>query len=167
MVLAKKDLKKTQKLRLKMLLLAKVSIIYTLLYLLHLPLQDLDGECFVDNYDRVLSGFKLVNDSMTIEKCKQFCASNEFLFCGVQSSNDCFCGNEVPKVTAPSRECHLPCSGNGSQKCGGHWRLNVYSISPTTRTSTTTTTSTTTSSINTLTTLTTVCMCSFILLLAF
>ena len=126
----------------------------------NLKTSEFDGECFVDNSNRVLSGLKLLNDSfMTIDKCKQFCLSNDFLFAGLESSNECYCGNTAPIITAPSRECHLNCKGDINEKCGGHWRMNVYSVSMITTTLTTTTEATRSSttsvaSINT-TTLTT------------
>ena len=113
----------------------------------NLKTSEFDGECFVDNSNRVLSGLKLLNDSfMTIDKCKQFCLSNDFLFAGLESSNECYCGNTAPIITAPSRECHLNCKGDINEKCGGHWRMNVYSVSMITTTSLTTTTATTRSS---------------------
>ena len=128
-------------------------------------LVEFDGECFVDSSNQILSGYNLINDtSMTIEKCKQLCRSKEFLFAGVESGNECHCGNDVPMITAPSRECYLQCAGDQTQKCGGHWRVNVYSIAPTTTTSitettaaktTTTTKQTTTSSITKTTAVTT------------
>ena len=113
----------------------------------NLKTSEFDGECFVDNSNRVLSGLKLLNDSfMTIDKCKQFCLSNGFLFAGLESSNECYCGNTAPIITAPSRECHLNCKGDMNDKCGGHWRMNVYSMSMITTTPLTTTTATTRSS---------------------
>ena len=113
----------------------------------NLKTSEFDGECFVDNSNRVLSGLKLLNDSfMTIDKCKQFCLSNGFLFAGLESSNECYCGNTAPIITAPSRECHLNCKGDINEKCGGHWRMNVYSMSMITTTPLTTTTATTRSS---------------------
>ena len=119
-----------------------------LLHKIHYFIQylvEFDGECFVDSSNQILSGYNLINDtSMTIDKCKQLCRSKEFLFAGVESGNECHCGNDVPMITAPSRECYLQCAGDQTQKCGGHWRVNVYSIAPTTTTSITETTAITT-----------------------
>ena len=166
----KKDLAKIRKRQLKTFLMENVRLFCHLLHKIHYFIQylvEFDGECFVDSSNQILSGYNLINDtSMTIEKCKQLCRSKEFLFAGVESGNECHCGNDVPMITAPSRECYLQCAGDQTQKCGGHWRVNVYSIAPTTTTSitettaaktttTTTTKQTTTSSITKTTAITT------------
>ena len=92
---------------------------------------------------------------MNIEKCITLCKEKNFGFAGVQSGNQCYCGDEAPIQSAPARECHLNCAGNTSQKCGGHWRMNVYSLtSPATTTQPATTTSTTKSTTTTTTTTT-------------
>ena len=81
---------------------------------------------------------------MNIDKCVSLCKEKYFSFAGVQNGNQCYCGDEAPIQSAPARECHLNCAGDTSQKCGGHWRMNVYAITPRTTTIRTTTTRTTT-----------------------
>ena len=67
---------------------------------------------------------------MTVDKCKKLCYEQNYLFAGLEFGAQCFCGNKSPLKSAPMRECHLPCTGNVTQVCGGHWRINIYSISP-------------------------------------
>ena len=64
---------------------------------------------------------------MTIEKCKKFCFDKNYLYAGVQNTNECFCGNDIkPKILKPKTECKLHCTGDSSQICGGPWRMNIY-----------------------------------------
>lgn len=92
----------------------------------------------------MLNGYHETDDSMHIEKCVSLCKEKNFSFAGVQNGNQCYCGDEAPIQSAPARECHLNCAGDTSQKCGGHWRMNVYTITPRTTTIRTTTTRSTT-----------------------
>ena len=92
---------------------------------------DLNGECFVDSRDRILpiqTQFQSKNDrNMTIEECKDRCfVDNDYLYAGVQNKNQCFCGNNKPYSFASQSQCNQLCSGDSSQICGGHWRMNIY-----------------------------------------
>lgn len=42
------------------------------------------------------------------------------------------CGNSLPSnlVSAPASECNSPCRTATSDKCGGTWRMNVYTFVP-------------------------------------
>ena len=60
---------------------------------------------------------------MTIETCKKLCLG--FTYAGVQYSEECFCGNTAPTITA--QNCDMECAGNAKQICGGVWAMNVYS----------------------------------------
>ena len=58
------------------------------------------------------------------------CASRGYAYAGVQYTYECYCGNKQP-ATALKRadnECNRPCPGNSNEKCGGYWRMNVYSV---------------------------------------
>ena len=92
-----------------------------------LYLDYLDGECFVDSADRILS-FEAKNDNqMTIKMCKQLCfEDNNYVYAGVQYSSYCFCGNDKPITPAPDSDCSMTCSGDSSKMCGGQYRHNIY-----------------------------------------
>ena len=67
--------------------------------------------------------------NMTIEKCKKLCFSDhDYLFAGVEYSNQCWCGNDRPhyKTYAPQSECNYLCNGNQDQKCGGKLRISIF-----------------------------------------
>lgn len=107
----------------------KASIIFftALIKLYCLYLDYLDGECFVDNADRILP-FEARNDNqMTIKLCKQLCfEDNNYVYAGVQYRSSCFCGNNKPNTPAPKSECSMTCSGDNTKMCGGSWKMNVY-----------------------------------------
>lgn len=84
----------------------------------------------MDNSNRVLRGLLLNDENMSIENCKELCYENNYKFAGLEFGNECFCGNDIPIVSAPMRECHLKCAGDETEICGGFWRLSVYSIPP-------------------------------------
>ena len=63
---------------------------------------------------------------MTIKKCKKLCS--DFAYAGVQFSDECYCGNIAPTITAEN--CNMACRGNKEQICGGGWAMNVYSTTP-------------------------------------
>ena len=90
--------------------------------------SDFHGQCFVDNSNRVLRGLHLNGENMSVENCKELCYENNYKFAGLEFGDECFCGNDVPVVSAPMRECHLKCAGDETEICGGFWRLSVYSI---------------------------------------
>ena len=92
-----------------------------------------DGQCYADcvgpHRTRILPDDKILNDdSMTIEKCKNFCFGKDFHFAGVEYADECWCGNKKPSsdLVKPSSECNIPCTGDNSQICGGGCRINVY-----------------------------------------
>ena len=82
----------------------------------------------MDNSNRVLRGLHLNGENMSVENCKELCYENNYKFAGLEFGDECFCGNDVPVVSAPMRECHLKCAGDETEICGGFWRLSVYSI---------------------------------------
>ena len=77
-----------------------------------------DGQCYEDcvgpQRSRILPDDKILNDdSMTIEKCKNFCFGKDFHFAGVEYADECWCGNKKPSsdLVKPSSECNIPCAG--------------------------------------------------------
>merc|ERR1712038_1714041 len=68
--------------------------------------------------------------SNTPARCKEACDDQGFLFAGVQTGHECWCGNDAPPQDriVDMRECNVSCSGDSTLKCGGIWRMNVYKI---------------------------------------
>ena len=79
----------------------------------------------------MLNGEKYSSGSNTPAMCLDFCSTNGFAFFGVESGDECYCGNDAPTEDPLSDgECSTPCHGDASQICGGGWKLNVYSVPP-------------------------------------
>ena len=51
-----------------------------------------------------------------------------FHFAGVEAGFECWCGYVSPPKNkiAPASECNKPCRGDSDIKCGGDWRMNVF-----------------------------------------
>ena len=66
-------------------------------------------------------------------RCHKFCSESGYSYYGVQALDWCFCGNNVPlgkfKLINDNVCNENPCPGDTSTKCGGAWRMHVYSIS--------------------------------------
>jgi len=90
----------------------------------HLAL--VNGGCYEDNGSRMLRDKEnkaMLNNSPA--NCRNFCSG--YRYYGVQYTMECFCGNRIHfLLPKSSNECNANCSGNGGQKCGGTWRMNVY-----------------------------------------
>ena len=58
------------------------------------------------------------------------CEDQGFLFAGVQTGHECWCGNDAPPEDriVDMEECNVSCEGDSDQVCGGVWRMNVYRI---------------------------------------
>ncbi|KAJ6597228.1 glycoside hydrolase superfamily [Mycena vulgaris] len=108
----------------------------------------LSSACVVDTSARILQGSHVSSSSNTPTSCQFTCAGQGFLFAGVQNGNECWCGSAIiggtPGVALTS-ECNVACAGDSTSKCGGSWRMQLYTatVSTTTGTPTATTTSTT------------------------
>ena len=87
--------------------------------------------CYIDSSTRALPQHVTSAADMTIEKCLSHCRSfGDVLFAGVQSSNQCFCGNDYDRYgEVAETQCRRICQGNPQQYCGGTWRNAVYSLS--------------------------------------
>merc|ERR1719347_1326648 len=69
-------------------------------------------------------------DENSPETCIDMCQQEGYRFSGVESGDQCFCGNRKPKVKKPG-DCNQDCTGKA--KCGGFDKINVYSVSTTGR----------------------------------
>ena len=63
---------------------------------------------------------------MPLTRCRGEC--HEYAFFGVQAWNWCWCGNTAPPANRKKSEseCAISCPGESDKKCGGHWRMNIY-----------------------------------------
>jgi hypothetical protein len=80
--------------------------------------------CFVDEGPRALPDNPVAADDMTAQKCQTNCAGYRYF--GVEFARECWCGRNLPNVTAPPSECSMPCLGDDAQFCGGPNRINVW-----------------------------------------
>ena len=76
--------------------------------------------------------FDKVEHKNTPEKCESACKKASYLYFGVQGGRDgkdCFCGNKLAhQEKIAESECDVPCPGDNSKICGGHWSQSLYQI---------------------------------------
>merc|ERR1711892_490283 len=89
-----------------------------------------NGNCVVDDSERLLDDMTTFPDTNTPNVCIESCYLKGYLYAGVQYRSQCFCGDTIPP---PSRvvsdeECNGQCTGDENKVCGGTWRMNVFSI---------------------------------------
>lgn len=87
--------------------------------------------CYNDsNSARVLSDPVAVAGgqyNVSTESCTEACYANNFNLAGMEFGSQCYCSIDISDgQLKPSRDCMLPCSGNGSQICGGPNHLTMY-----------------------------------------
>ncbi|KAL0953492.1 hypothetical protein HGRIS_004722 [Hohenbuehelia grisea] len=84
--------------------------------------------CYLDNEDkRSLDEAGTGNAAMTPEVCTAFCAQNKYQYAGVESGNECYCGNKLGG-TLDNGKCTTPCAGKPTATCGGNNHLSVYQV---------------------------------------
>merc|ERR1719234_521146 len=94
-----------------------------------------DGICVKDSSRRLLPYQNLPNghdmQSLIPIKCIQACRDKGYSYAGVQTGYQCWCGNQTPSASkiVSNRECNVRCAGDSSIKCGGVWRMNVFTTS--------------------------------------
>lgn len=71
-------------------------------------------------------------DEMTIQKCVDACQAAGFTSAGVEYGRECYCDNVTypPGQSQDMGECNMPCTGDGSQFCGGPNRMLIYYNGP-------------------------------------
>ena len=88
-----------------------------------------NGQCIKDSPEpnRVLPHQLPNNHDNSPSNCKQRCKDENFAFSGVQSSRQCWCGNDAPAedLIVDQSECNYKCDGHQDMMCGGFWRMNV------------------------------------------
>ncbi|CCG81142.1 Predicted protein [Taphrina deformans PYCC 5710] len=73
----------------------------------------------------VLNAVNTTSNGMTIEVCQAFCASQNYIYYGLEYQNQCYCGNQLPFVLS-NLECDQSCFGNPAEACGGNNSLSTY-----------------------------------------
>ncbi|KIY43224.1 copper radical oxidase [Fistulina hepatica ATCC 64428] len=85
--------------------------------------------CYTDSTTaRTLTGSSYSStDNMTVENCIDYCDTQDYIYAGVEYSQECYCGNYIENsATATSSGCSMACSGNPSELCGGGSRLDLF-----------------------------------------
>ncbi|EMD94147.1 hypothetical protein COCC4DRAFT_132206 [Bipolaris maydis ATCC 48331] len=64
---------------------------------------------------------------MTVQKCSAIC--KDYLYYALGDGKECWCGDtfHVPAELVSHNQCSIPCAGNSAQKCGGSWKISIYS----------------------------------------
>jgi len=91
--------------------------------------------CFIDLTNaKQLTGYKEFSTTkMSASICAGICSSRGFNIAGTESSNQCYCGNNLPTTLLLSdAKCNNGCTGMPSgatdEKCGGTDRISVYNL---------------------------------------
>ncbi|KAI0481245.1 WSC domain-containing protein [Xylariaceae sp. FL0804] len=88
--------------------------------------------CWTDELDtKALFYYQqsLNNSAMTNEACLSACLGMGFPYAGTEFADQCYCGTYTTVGTAlaaNSSDCNTPCSGDGTETCGGAARLSLY-----------------------------------------
>ncbi|XP_072170114.1 uncharacterized protein [Diadema setosum] len=88
--------------------------------------------CFVDSpVGRVLGGDTLIDDSMNISLCLEFCRASgtEHQYAGLENGNECYCGAPGTDYSrlgeGTELNCQTKCKGS-SESCGGSPHIAVF-----------------------------------------
>ena len=100
------------------------------------PVPEIDSPdyvgCYRDKGDaggvwgRDLDKFFYNSNTMTIPKCVEDCRALGYKYAGLQSQNQCFCGDSYGKFGEAPGECVKRCIGNVEMICGGTWANSIY-----------------------------------------
>ncbi|CAG7847892.1 WSC domain-containing protein ARB_07867 {ECO:0000305} Flags: Precursor [Serendipita indica DSM 11827] len=87
--------------------------------------------CVTDGAQRTLGAAGFESDTMTVEACVDFCDQRNYRYAGLEYSKECFCDNTFQNgaTTAAASDCNMICSGDGTEVCGGGYRLSTYASS--------------------------------------
>jgi hypothetical protein len=87
--------------------------------------------CFTDSYSRTFNTqlWSASNNSDT--SCLTACKTRGYAYAGTESSQECYCSATAPAsgLAASSADCNYPCPADGTQICGGQWRLSAFKYS--------------------------------------
>ncbi|KAF8221257.1 WSC-domain-containing protein [Tricholoma matsutake] len=88
--------------------------------------------CYTDttNERTLLRRFD-VTGGVTAQTCTATCKKNGYILAGLEYGNECWCGNSLFSTTeAPATDCHMTCTSDHNQFCGGPFRLTLYKDEP-------------------------------------
>ncbi|PMD40623.1 WSC-domain-containing protein [Hyaloscypha variabilis F] len=79
-----------------------------------------NGRALVQGYDP---------SQQTVKMCVNTCATNNYIYAGLEYGGECWCGNSFGAGAVPtaSSDCSMTCNDNATEYCGAGNRLNVYS----------------------------------------
>lgn len=88
-------------------------------------------DCGNDSYDdRTFSSLYDRNSTETVEDCVKYCATNNYVYAGLEYGNQCYCSNTLVADRAPIPGaigfCSMPCAGNSDEICGGSSGISIY-----------------------------------------
>lgn len=82
--------------------------------------------CFQDpNNPYNLDGYLERSAENTPQRCIAVCQAQGYAYAGVEYGQSCLCGDSYDQFGAATN-CDMPCTGDGSQMCGGYNANNVY-----------------------------------------
>ncbi|KAM9321349.1 sialate:O-sulfotransferase 1 [Gastrophryne carolinensis] len=86
--------------------------------------------CFKDNVEYRTLKATVYYDlrKMTIGHCQSACAERTYLYAGLASGSECYCGNRLPSNQAKEEECNNECKGEKGSICGGLNRVSVFQL---------------------------------------
>ena len=88
--------------------------------------------CYRDKGDaggawgRDLDKYFYNSNNMTITQCIEDCKALGYKYAGLQSQNQCFCGDSYGKFGEAPGECNKRCIGDKEMICGGTWANSIY-----------------------------------------
>ncbi|KAH3725096.1 hypothetical protein DPMN_050926 [Dreissena polymorpha] len=81
--------------------------------------------CYTDHPARIMAVRLPNSNSNSPLECAARC--HGYLYSGIHFGIECFCGDLLKAEKKPDSECNLGCPGDNSKKCGGTYRMSVYS----------------------------------------
>jgi hypothetical protein len=86
--------------------------------------------CWADDQSAALEHQQFSDNTVSVDGCTESCAGAGWAIAGMKEGNQCWCGNALGGFSSRvvDMSCHLPCSGNNGQTCGGPNRMSTYSV---------------------------------------
>ena len=103
------------------------NVLLYLFYFVGPEVSDENSNCYRDSPSERIFDDQHKLDYNTPDECDQLCRDLGFTLYGVEFSNECFCGNDMPPedLIIEMSQCNLDCAGDSSQKCGGSNAINI------------------------------------------
>ena len=88
--------------------------------------------CYGDAWTRTFPVMLWSASNNSDTACLRACDASGFSFAGTENGNECYCGTTPPdsSLLQPSTDCNTPCAADGTQTCGGQWRLSTFQFEP-------------------------------------